>query len=157
MDVEVTQVAAGTVTALAPFLPILLEAAKFSAAATGEMIVQKGGEAAWKKAKAAWAKIKGQYSDDGVVLAAATMVAAQPEDENLQQILAIELAKRLNESPKLTKELLDLLGGEKSVQKVLADRSSWVENVTQRMTGGGKQVVSATDDSIITGVQQIKG
>ena len=156
MDAEATQVAIVAANTLAPFLPILLEVAKFSTEAIGEMIVQKGGEAALCKAKAVWAKIKGQYGDDGVVIGAASMVAARPADENLQQILAAELAKHLDKDPKLVGELFDLLGGKDSVQKVLADRGSWVQDVAQKMAGAGAQLIRASEDSVVIGVRQIK-
>lgn len=156
MDTNITQVAAATVTALAPYMPLLIYTAKFTAEAIGEMVVQKGGELAWQRAQSLWGKIKARFGDDGVIDGAATMVAAKPEDANLQKILATQLAERLKQQPELANELLELLGGKESMQKIIADRSSWVEDVTQEMAGSGSQIVRASDDSVIKGVKQIK-
>lgn len=156
MEPDFAQISAATVTALAPFLPLLLLGAKFSAEAIAEMVVQKGGEAAWHKAQLLWGKIKTRYGGDGVIEGAAKMVAAKPEDNNLQKILATQLGERLKEDPEVAKELLELLGGTESVQKIIADRSSWVEDVTQELTGDGSQIVQASDDSVIKGVRQVK-
>jgi glycine/D-amino acid oxidase-like deaminating enzyme len=145
MTIDIGQTAAAVVTTLAPFTPFLIE-----------VIAQKGGEAAWKKAQALWDKLKARFEDDPEVKSAATMVAAKPEDEARQTMLAEVLGARLQENPALAQELFDLLGGREAVQQVLADRGSWVEDVTQRMKGGGKQIVQASDDSVIKGVRQIK-
>ena len=155
METEIAQVTTATVALLAPFMPILLETAKFSAAAIGEMIVQNGGEAAWQRAKTLWSKIRGQYKEDGVINGAASMVAAQPENEHFQTLLAVELAKRLQENDSLLQELQSLLGGQEAVQKVLAEHDSWVEDVKQKISGsGGTQITKATDGGTIIGVKQ---
>jgi hypothetical protein len=83
-------------------------------------------------------------------------LARKPEDEARQMMLAEVLGARLQEDPTLAEELFVLLGGQEAVQQVLADHSSWVEDVTQRMKGRGKQIVQASDDSVIKGVRQIK-
>lgn len=155
MDLNPVEVSAAVVTVLTPFIPYLVDAAKFSAAALAEMIVQKGGETAWQQARALWGKISDRYSEDGVVSGAATMLAAQPENEEFQTILTRELTLRLQEDQKLLQDIQSLIGGQEVVQKVLAGRSSWVENVTQEISGiGGTQVVKAKDDSVISGVKQ---
>jgi len=156
MDINTVQAATAIVAALAPFMPFLIELGKAGGKKLVEVIAEKGGEAAWEKAETLWSKLKMRFGDDPEVQSAATMVAAKPEDERRQTTLAEVLVDRLQRDSALAEELLQMVGGQESVQQVLADRSSWVENVTQRMTGGGKQVVKATDDSIITGVQQIK-
>ena len=156
MALDIGQIAAATVTTLAPFTPFLIEVGTAGGEKLAEVIAEKGGEAAWKKAQALWDKLKARFDDDTEVQSAATMVAAKPEDENRQTMLAEVLGARLQENPALAQELFDLLGGREAVQQVLADRSSWVEDVTQRMKGSGKQIVQASDDSVIKGVRQIK-
>jgi len=156
MDINVGQIAAATVTALAPFAPFLTEIAKTGGNKLAQVIGQKGGEAAWHKAQSLWDKLKARFGDDPELQSAATMVAAKPEDEARQTMLAEVLGARLQENPALAQELLDLLGGQESVQQVLAERGSWVEDVTQRMKGGGEQIVRASDDSVVKGVRQVK-
>ena len=83
------------------------------------------------------------------------MVAAQPENEHFQTLLAVELAKRLQENDSLLQELQSLLGGQEAVQKVLAEHDSWVEDVKQKISGsGGTQITKATDGGTIIGVKQ---
>jgi hypothetical protein len=132
MAADIGQIAAATVAALAPFLPYLIDAGRFSGEALAEMIVQKGGEAAWKKAQVLWGRVTARFGDDPEVQSAATMVAAKPEDETRQTLLAKVLSARLAGNPELAQEILALLGGEKGVQQVIADRSSWVDHPGHR-------------------------
>lgn len=154
MDMDPAQVAMASVTFLAPFLPYLVDVAKFSAEAIAEMVVQKGAEGAWQQAQAIWARLRMRFVDDGVINGATEMLAAQPGREDFQAVLAAELAVRLEESPDLTRELLELLGGQKIVQKILAERGSWVERVQQKMEGAGTQIIHASDDSVIIDAKQ---
>ena len=48
------------------------------------------------------------------------------------------------------------MGGVQAIQEVLADRMSWVEEVTQEMEGVGRQTVNASEDSVIKKIQQGK-
>ena len=156
MTIDIGQTAAAVAATLAPFTPFLIEVGKAGGKKLAEVVAEKGGEAAWKKAQALWDKLQTRFRDDAEVQGAATMVAAKPEDEARQTMLAEVLGARLQENPALAQELFDLLGGGEAVQQVLAERGSWVEDVTQRMEGGGKQIVQASDDSVIKGVRQIK-
>ena len=153
---DIGQTAAAVVTTLAPFTPFLIEVGKAGGKKLAEVMAEKGGEAAWKKAQALWDKLQARFQDDDEVQVMATVLAVKPEDETRQTLLAEVLGARLQENPALAQELFDLLGGQEAVQQVLAERGSWVEDVTQRMKGGGKQIVQASDDSVIKGVQQIK-
>ena len=156
MTTDIGQTAAAVVTTLAPFTPFLIEVGKAGGKKLAEVMAEQGGEAAWKKAQALWDKLQTRFHDDDEVQVMATMVAVKPEDETCQALLAGVLGARLQENPALAQDLLDLLGGQKAVQQVLTERGSWVEDVTQRMKGGGKQIVQASDDSVIKGVRQIK-
>ena len=153
---DIGQTAAAVVTTLAPFTPFLIEVGKAGGKKLAEVMAEKGGEAAWKKAQALWDKLQARFQDDDEVQVMATVLAVKPEDETRQTLLAEVLGARLQENPALAQELFDLLGGQEAVQQVLAERGSWVEDVTQRMKGGGKQIVQASDDSVIKGVRQIK-
>ena len=157
MAVGIGLMTAAIVARLAPFTPFLIEVGKAGGKKLAEVIAAKGDEVTWEKAQALWGKLKAHLGDDPEVTSAATMVAAKPEDEARQTMLAEVLGARLQENPALAQELFDLLGGQEAVQQVLADRSSWVEDVTQQMKGGGKQIVQASDDSVIKGVRQIVG
>ena len=156
MTIDIGQTAAAVAATLAPFTPFLIEVGKAGGKKLAEVMAEKGGEAAWKKAQALWDKLQTRFRDDAEVQSMATVVAVKPEDEARQTMLAEVLGGRLQENPALAQELFDLLGGQEAVQQVLAERGSWVEDVTQRMKGGGRQIVQASDDSVIKGVRQIK-
>jgi len=153
---DIGQIAAAVVTTLAPFAPFLADAGKSAGKKLAETIAAKGSEAAWKKAQDLWTRITGRAGADEDVKDTARMLARNPADESRQTMLAKALGARLKEDPALAEELLTLLGGQEAIQQVLADRSSWVEDVTQQLKGAGQQTVKATKDSVIKGVRQIK-
>lgn len=155
MPIDVIQIATATVATLTPFMPFLAEVGKAGGQKLAEVIAEKGGETAWQKAQGLWGKIKAYFESDPEVKSAATMVATKPEDQSRRTMLVEVLAERLKQTPELALELLDLLGGQERIQEVLADQSSWVEDVTQRMKGGGQQTVKASRDSVIKNVRQI--
>lgn len=154
MNVNPAEVSSAIVAILTPFMPYLVNAAQFSASAIGEMVVQNGGEAAWQRAQILWGKIVNHHKDDAVINGAATMLAAQPENERFQSSLAHELAMRLQDEQALLNEIIAVIGGQESVQKILAN-NSLVEDITQKAQGkGGTQIVKAENDSVIKGVEQ---
>ena len=150
------QLVAATVATLAPYIPFLIDLTKAGSQKFAEVIAEKGGEAAWHRAQALWSKLKSYFEGDAEVISAATLVAAKPEDVARQKMLAEVLSVRLKQNPELAQELLNLLGGQEALQKVLADRSSWVEDITQDLEGSGKQIVQASEDSVVKGVKQTK-
>ena len=142
------------VATLAPFTPFLIEVGKTGGKKFAEVIAAKGGESAWKKAQGVWDKLKNYFKDDREIESAVTMVAAKPEDQTRQTLLVEVLIARLQENPAFANDLYNALGGQEAVQQVLADRSSWVEDVTQQMKGKGMQRIEASEDSVIKGVKQ---
>ncbi len=151
---DFNQIAMATVAMLAPFAPYLVEVGKAGGKELVEVMAKHGGEATWSKAKSLWEKLKSRFKDDQELQSAVKLVALKPEDEARQTMLAEVLIARLQQNTALANELFDLLGGQKAVQQVLADRSSWVENVTQQMKRSGTQTVQSSDDSVIKGVKQ---
>ena len=157
MIVDIGQVTATTVTILAPFMPFLVDAGKGAGLKLAEVIGEMGGEAAWKKAQALWGTLTSRFGNDPELASAATMVATKPRDEIRQTMLAEVLGARLKENPDFAEEIFELLGGQPVVQQVLAERGSWVENVTQQIAGSsGNQSIVARDNSRIRGVNQRK-
>lgn len=149
MAAEYIEVAAAVTSHLAPFTPYLVEG--------GKKFAGEAGKAAWEKAQVLWEKLKARFSDDKKLKGVIKTMATDPQDNDYQQLFAKVLAARLENDNAFTQELLDLLGGKSVVQKVLADRSSWVEDVIQDVTGESvEQIVKAENDSVIKGVKQIK-
>jgi hypothetical protein len=156
MNGEIAQISTAIVTLIAPFTPYLLEVGKATGQKWVETVAEKGGEAAWSRAKMIWEKIHSHVGDDPKVKGAALMVSADPEDSATQTLLVNALATHLNTDPQLMQELLHLLVGSRAVQEALADRQSGVEDVTQEIKGTGTQRVKASEGSIIKGVRQSK-
>jgi hypothetical protein len=156
MDNEITRFAAAIVALIAPFTPYLLGISKTAGQKWAETVAEKGAEAAWNKAKLIWERIHSHKGDDPKVKGAALMLSANPEDSSTQVLLRDALAAHLSVDPQLTQELLHLLGGPQAVQEVLADRQSWVEEVTQEIKGTGIQSIKASEGSTIRGVRQSK-
>ena len=153
--VGVIEIATATATALAPYLPKLLKGAEVVGEKFAEGIASKAGELTIGKVTEIWSKLKSRFVKQPALENAASLVASQPDDKTYQTVFAKTLATYLQQDPDFSKELAGLLGGEKGVQQVLADKGSLIEDVTQEMEGSGSQSVSATD-SVIRGVRQIQ-
>lgn len=146
---EIAEIAAAASATIAPFMPFLVEAGKAGGTKLAEAIASKGGEAAWDKAQKLWDWIKSKFDETPPLHGAAIMLADQPEDETYQTVMAKALGGYLQKHPEQTKDLLALLGGKETIQHVLADRQSWVEDVTMEITGAGKQSVEAREGSVV--------
>jgi hypothetical protein len=155
MVADIGQVTATAVTTLAPFMPFLIETSKVAGLKLADKIGEMGGEAAWDKAQMLWNKLKVQSSNDPELISAATIVAAKPNDEARQTLLAEVLGKYLMEDPDFMEEIFQLLGGQQAMQQVVAERESWIEEISQQISSSsGNQSVTARDRSGIRGVKQ---
>lgn len=154
MPQEHIEVALATAAQIAPFAPFLVDIGKASIRRISEQISEEMGETAWKQARKLWERLTAGSPEDAELSAAMGLLASNPEDTKRQAMFAEILAKQLKENPDLVEELRELLGEEGSVQEILADRSSWVEDVQQHMQGTGSQRITATDDSVILNAQQ---
>jgi len=153
MSHDILTLATQIVTQLAPYTPQLIRVAQFSGNALAEMAVQNSAQALWNKL---WGKLNARFGQDRAVTGAATMLSAEPDNQEFQQALIKILANRLQQNPDLVAELWQLLGDQDSVQKVAADQGSLIEDVEQEIVGPGTQVVQAGNDSAISGVKQRK-
>lgn len=150
MTDSLIQNAAFIATSLAPFLPYLVEVGKGMAKVIGEEVSKES----LNNAQQAWEKIKTHFKGDRKIEASAAGLAKDPTDQDYLHLMAKALAARMAEKPELAEELVEVLGGRQAVQKVLADKSSWVEQVIQEIKGSGAQTVEATNDSVIKNVKQ---
>lgn len=153
MSHDILTLATQIVTQLAPYTPQLISVAQFSGNALAEMAVQNSAQALWDQL---WHKLNARFGQDRAVTGAATMLSAEPDNQEFQQALIKILANRLQQNPDLVAELWQLLGDQDSVQKVAADQGSLIEDVEQEIVGPGTQVVQAGNDSAINGVKQRK-
>ena len=138
------------VSFLAPFLPYLVAGATEAAKALGKKVGELGGEGAWKKARALWAKIRKRPDPD--LETKVQVVALDPAQEAYQAVLAQDLVRVLEAQPDLTAELASALEGDPDVQEVIARNKSIIERVVQ--LGAGRKRVEADGESQIRGVWQ---
>jgi hypothetical protein len=142
--------AGAAVALLSPFMPALAKAGQDAAQHVAGAIAEKGGEAAFDLAKKVWGKVTARFGSDPEVSSLSTLVAASPEEESYQTLLAKALAKRLATAPDLAKELEDDLGGPAGVQKLALGNHAVVERVRLEMAQAGQQVIEAKDDARVS-------
>lgn len=154
MDIEVLTTT--IVKILAPFTPFLVELGKDGSKKIVDVISEKGGEASWELAQKIWKKINSSLGEDPEIKGATLIVSAKPEDETKQAVLAETLSAKLRGNQILADELFDIIGGENSIQQIIVNHKSIVADIDQQMSGNGKQIISADNNSRIKGVKQIK-
>ncbi|MEM9152674.1 MAG: hypothetical protein AAGB19_19760, partial [Cyanobacteria bacterium P01_F01_bin.3] len=111
-------------TFLAPFLPYLLNPGK----GTAETATNKLGEASWQKAQVVWAVLKPKVDAKESAKEAAMDVAKNPEDEDSQTVLRVQLKKLLASDAALANQLASLLQTDR-VNRVPTTQ------ITQNVTG----------------------
>ncbi len=156
MEEQILTLANNIAQFIAPFTPLLIEAGTFSRDAIAELIVQNGGQAIYERVQGLWSRIRGTTEQDQLSIeGAATLLSVDPQNERNLVIFRDVLIDVLRNSPSLLRELdseIDMLRTEMSV---IADKSSWIENVSQESSGTTRQTVQASDDSVIKDVRQI--
>ncbi|HHH42146.1 MAG TPA: hypothetical protein ENK56_09115 [Chloroflexi bacterium] len=89
---------------LTPFLPYLLKAGEKAAEEAGKKL----GADAWEKAKSLWAKLRPKVEAKPAAQEAAQDVAADPDDEDAQAALRLQLKKLLAKDAGLAEEVARL-------------------------------------------------
>jgi len=142
--------AGAAVAVLSPFMPALTKAGQDATELVAKAIAEKGGQAAFDLAKKVWAKVTARFGGDAEVSGLSNLVAASPEDETYQTLLAKALAKRLADAPDLAKQIEDDLGGQAGVQRIALGNRAVVERVRLEMAQAGQQVIEAKDDARVS-------
>jgi hypothetical protein len=102
---QIPSIAQSIVSWLVPFFPYLIKGVKLAGAKWFEALGEKGGEEAIKKAEILWNSIKTKSSGNKSLEGAALILSENPENQDVQQMLAKALAKALQEYPELVREL----------------------------------------------------
>jgi esterase/lipase superfamily enzyme len=130
-----------TLTALlAPHLPTLMKLGGKAA----ESAASKIGTDTWEAAKKIWDKLSPTVEKKEATKEAATDLANNPEDQDLQAALRVQLKKLLEQD----KELED------AIAKILADASPEViagVQITQNVTGDANQIIGQVTDGKVFG------
>lgn len=122
------------VKVLAPCLPFLMNIGnKVTEKATKEI-----SENIWNKAKAIWTKLQPKVEEKEAAKEASIDLANNPNDEDYQAALRVQLKKILESNPELAAE----------VKQILEEKSSGdadITNVTQNVNGNKNQVIGTND------------
>ena len=118
------------VTFLTPCLPFLLNVGNKAV----EGASQKLGEDVWRKATVIWDKLQPKVEAKAATLEAAKEVANNPEDEDLQAVLRVQLKKILEGEPTLAAEIAQILS-EKATTGTSGD------HIQQNVSGTDNQAI----------------
>jgi hypothetical protein len=147
MEPEYEQLAAAVTAAVAPFTPYLIDSAKAVGQSFLTVIAEKGGEAAWERAKELWRRIQERYRNTPSVRAASSALAISPDDRESQQFFAKKLLDQLQADRECAAELLQILGGQGALQRILIDHGGYGESILQELRGGGSQTVQIRENA----------
>jgi len=147
MEPEYHQLAAAVTAAVAPFAPYLIDSAKTVGQSFLTVIAEKGGEAAWDRAKQLWLRIQDRYPNAPSVRAASSALALSPDDRESQQFFAKKLLDQLQADREFAAQLLQTLGGQTAVQSILIDGGGYGESILQELRGDGSQTVQIRENA----------
>jgi hypothetical protein len=117
---------------LAPCLPFLLN----MSGKVAEGASQKVGEDAWNKAKAIWAKLLPKVEAKEAAKEAAADVAQNPEDEDLQASLRVQIKKILDADTTLAEEIAKIWQETKSADSSVSLNAQSYDESIQINTAG---------------------
>jgi hypothetical protein len=124
-----------TLTAfISPFLPFLLKLGGKAVEKSTESASSKFGEAAFGKAQAVWGKLSLQVEAKESAKEAAIDVASNPDDQDLQAALRVQLKKLLEQDQDLFKAIEQIL------KEDAPDGTSGTQ-IVQNVTGNQNQVI----------------
>ncbi len=139
-----------TLTAfISPFLPFLLKLGGKALEKSTESASGKFGEAAFAKAQAVWGKLEPKVEAKEAAKEAAIDVANNPDDQDLQVALRMQLKKLLEQDEALMKAIEQILEshapdgtpGTQIVQNVTGNQNQVIGQMT-----GGKAIGNITGD-----------
>lgn len=139
-----------TLTAfISPFLPFLLKLGGKALEKSTESASGKFGEAAFAKAQAVWGKLEPKIETKESTKEAAIDVANNPDDQDLQAALRVQLKKLLEQDEDLFKAIEQILkedapdgtSGTQIVQNVTGNQNQVIGQMT-----GGKAISNITGD-----------
>lgn len=133
---------------LAPFLPYLLD---LSAKAAEEAAKKFGSDTSWKLAQKIWVKLHHKVEAQESAKEAAKDVASDPNNQDYQTALKVQLQKILSLDPTLEKEIAELMTMPKKVgHTTYTDQSS-------KNTAGRDVTIAGRDVKQNTGVNLLPG
>jgi hypothetical protein len=102
---DVTMLATDLTSAIAPFVPFLVQMGQRSAEEAGRRL----GEDAWEQAKALWARLAGRLEERPAAIETVREVAETPDDADVRAALEVQLRRVLAADAVLAEEVSRLL------------------------------------------------
>ena len=119
---------------ITPFLPFLLKLGKDATETVAESAASKFGEAAWQKAQATWTALSPKVNAKETVKEAVADVTNNPEDEDYQAALRVQLKKLLANDEALANQLTKILQSD-------SPNNTLTTQITQTVTGNQNQTI----------------
>ena len=119
---------------ITPFLPYLLKLGKDATETVAESAASKFGEAAWQKAQATWTALSPKVNAKETVKEAVADVTNNPEDEDYQAALRVQLKKLLANDEALANQLTKILQSD-------SPNNTLTTQITQTVTGNQNQTI----------------
>lgn len=155
--VEAGEIVQAVMVTLTPLLPYLAKAGTLAGKSFTEGAAKAAGEATWKAAQSLWARMHGAAADDLKLKNSMDLVAADPDDEISIAAFKKNLEARLARDAAFKAMLVQDLGGELSIQTILAQDGAKISAVQQDLQGAGDQsIVARGEGTIVSGATQIR-
>jgi len=135
--IEISELAQYTVSALAPYLPSLLEYGKEALS----QVVTKTVDQGWEEAMALWEQLHPHLASKSSALEAAKDLSTSPQDPDLYAALRVQIKKILNADTELAAKISEI------VQQSTANNSSAIASGDRSIAIGGR----VTGSAIVTG------
>lgn len=144
---------------ITPFLPFLLKSGNSTTEAAAESTASKFEEATWQKAQAIWIVLSPRVNAKETAKEAVTDVANNPEDEDCQAALRVQLKKFTANDEDLAKQLTAILKANTSdnasaiqlSKNVKDDQNQTISQISGRQVFGnvtGSVLVSGSGNSV---------
>jgi hypothetical protein len=130
---DVTTLANDLTTAIAPFMPYLVQMGQRSAEEAGRRL----GEDAWEQAKLLWARLAHPLEERPVAIETVREAAEAPDDADVRAALEVQLRRVLAADATLFEE----------VRRLLADRPAEPGTTTIATAGGERSIAVGRDAS----------
>jgi hypothetical protein len=128
---DVSMLATELTTALAPFVPFLVQMGQRSAEEAGRRL----GEDAWEQAKALWARLSGRLEERPAAIEAVREAAETPDDADVRAALEVQLRRVLTADAGLAEE----------VRRLMADWPARPGPTTVATAGGERSIAVGGD------------
>ena len=141
-------------TFLSPFLPYLLKLGKGAAETATETAASKFGEVTWQKAQEVWALLKPKIEAKESAKEAVVDAANDPEDEDSQTVLRVQIKKLLVDDEALANQLANILqvdGSNIAPTNQIIHNVKGIQNLFIGQMSGGQVFGNVTGPVIISG------